>query len=63
MHGQAAASMLLQGMAAAFFTSIHGDQLKLLRALPLYGIYSIFVLNTAWVISVFDEIRGTKMRW
>ena len=57
------AFVLLQVNAGAFFTSIHKDTLRLLTVLPIYGLYNSFVLNSAWLISVIDEFRGSRMRW
>lgn len=57
------AFVLLQFNAGAFFTSIHKDTLRLLAVLPIYGLYNGFVLNSAWLISVIDEFRGSRMRW
>lgn len=57
------AFLLLQSSAGAFFISVHNDDLALLKVLPFYGPYNGLVLNSAWLISVIDEIRGVRMRW
>ena len=34
-----------------------------LSVLPVYDVYPGFVINSAWAISAFDEIRNARMRW
>jgi len=58
-----AAFLLVQLSAGAFFLSMHRDSFSLLRVLPFYELYCGFLLNSAWVISVLDELRGRHMRW
>jgi len=58
-----AAFLLVQLGAAGFFLLMHKDSLRLLAVMPFYQAYFCFLLNSAWVISVFDELRGRKMRW
>ena len=55
--------MLLSLNAAAFCIALHGDRLSLLPALLVYDFYHGFMLNSAWLIAVIDELRGTSMRW
>ncbi|HOW73314.1 MAG TPA: glycosyltransferase [Phycisphaerae bacterium] len=55
--------LMLSLNAAAFCIALHGDSLSLLPALLVYDLYHGFMLNSAWLIAVFDEIRGTSMRW
>ncbi|MFH1922329.1 MAG: glycosyltransferase [Planctomycetota bacterium] len=63
LAGSFATFLLVQLSAGAFFVSIHGDNLRLLKVLPLYGLYNGFLLNSAWAISLLDEGRGKPMRW
>ena len=49
--------------AAAFFVSLHRDRYRLLAGSPCYGPYCGFLLFSAWLISVWDELRGKRMRW
>lgn len=55
--------LLLSLNAAAFCIALHGDRLSLLPALLVYDFYHGFMLNSAWLIAVIDEIRGASMRW
>ncbi len=61
--GMYGALLLVQLTAAAWFISMHDDRMELLRVLPAYGFYTAFFLAGAWIISVVDELRGTRMRW
>ena len=63
LAGMFAALLLVHLCAGAFFVSLHGDRLELLRVLPAYGLYCGLLLNSAWAVSVLDEIRGGRMRW
>lgn len=55
--------LLLSLNAAAFCIALHGDQISLLPVLLVYDFYHGFMLNSAWLIAVIDEIRGASMRW
>ena len=55
--------MMLSLNAAAFCIALHGDKLSLLPVLLVYDFYHGFMLNSAWLIAVIDEIRGASMRW
>ena len=61
--GWVAAFWLLNLNAAAFFTAMHGDSVRLLAVVPLFDFYQTFLLNAGWLIAVVDEIRGRGMRW
>jgi poly-beta-1,6-N-acetyl-D-glucosamine synthase len=61
--GWYAALLSMQLLAALFFVSTHGDDPKLLAVLPFYSLYTGFVLTTAWVISVCDEVMRKQMHW
>lgn len=58
-----AAFLAIQLCAGALFVSIHDDHLALLHVLPGYSLYTGLFLNDAWIIAVFDELRGKDMRW
>jgi cellulose synthase/poly-beta-1,6-N-acetylglucosamine synthase-like glycosyltransferase len=47
----------------AHIISIHQDSLKLLAFAPLYDFYQGLLLNNAFIIAAFDQIRGKAMRW
>ncbi len=59
----AGAFFLLNLNSAAYFLSLHGDQIRSLLVLPFYDLYHTFFLNSGWVIAASDEIRGREMRW
>ena len=50
-------------IAAAFCIALHRDRFSLLPPLLIYDFYHGFMLNSAWLIAVIDEVRGAKMRW
>lgn len=39
------------------------DEFSLLPYAVVMDVYQSLLVNSAWVIALFDEIRGTKMRW
>lgn len=55
--------LLLSLNAATFCIVLHGDRVSLLPVLLVYDFYHGFMLNSAWLIAVIDELRGTSMRW
>jgi len=55
--------LVAQCCIAGFFLSLHNDSFRLLQVLPLHGPYNAFLLGSAWLISVLDEMRGSAMRW
>jgi cellulose synthase/poly-beta-1,6-N-acetylglucosamine synthase-like glycosyltransferase len=57
------AFLMVHISAGAFFVSMHDDRLELLHVLPAYSLYTGMLLNSAWAISVVDELRGQSMRW
>jgi poly-beta-1,6-N-acetyl-D-glucosamine synthase len=63
LFGWYAALASLQLLAGLFFISTHGDDPKLLCVLPFYGLYTGFVLTSAWIISVYDEVSRKRMEW
>ncbi|MBN2473087.1 MAG: glycosyltransferase [Pirellulales bacterium] len=63
LAGWLLAFLLVELSAAALFLSIHKDSQRLLAVVPLLHFYNGLLLNSAWVISVLDELRGSRMRW
>lgn len=55
--------LLLSLNAATFCIVLHADRISLLPVLVVYDFYHGFMLNSAWLIAVIDELRGTSMRW
>jgi cellulose synthase/poly-beta-1,6-N-acetylglucosamine synthase-like glycosyltransferase len=49
--------------AGITYCLMHRDRLRMLLVVPLYDLYQGLVINSAWVISVFDEVRNARMRW
>lgn len=69
-HGDLTLFLTLIGAQWAFraicglgFILDHREDPKLLIYLPLLDLYSTFILGGAFVISLFDEVRRTTMRW
>ena len=52
------ASAIVGSEASSFSHS-----LLLLPTLLVYDLYHGFMLNSAWLIAVIDEVRGARMRW
>ena len=50
-------------LAGIMFISMHRDSFLTLLCLPVYDLYQGFFINSAWLISVLDEVRGSCMRW
>ena len=61
--GWAAAFLLVSLNTTAYFVAVHCDTPRSLAVLPAYDLYHGFLLNSGWAIAVFDELRGTRMRW
>jgi len=55
--------LLLNTVAAAFFTAMHGDDFRILKYCPVYDLYHALLTSSVWVIAVSDELRGRRMRW
>lgn len=55
--------LLLSFNAAAFCIALHHDRFSLLPPLLVYDFYHGFMLNSAWLIALIDQLRGAKMRW
>jgi cellulose synthase/poly-beta-1,6-N-acetylglucosamine synthase-like glycosyltransferase len=63
MFGWYAALLALQASAGAFFVAVHQDRPAVLAVLPALDMYGSFVITSAWLISMVDELRGARMRW
>ena len=50
-------------LLALCYASTHGDSKRVAMILPLKDLYQTFVLQGILAFVVFDEIRGTPMRW
>lgn len=58
-----AAFLVLNLNAAALYALIHRDTPHLLWVLPLFDLYQGGLLNSGWLVAVFDEVRGARMKW
>ncbi|HZT52565.1 MAG TPA: glycosyltransferase [Stellaceae bacterium] len=58
-----AAIWLLNLLTAAYHVLAQGDDLSLLCLVPLYDLYHGLLLNSAWTIAVYDELRRSEMQW
>jgi poly-beta-1,6-N-acetyl-D-glucosamine synthase len=57
------AAWLLNLMAGTYHILTQDDDLSLLSLVPIYDLYHVIVLNSAWVIASIDELRQSKMDW
>jgi poly-beta-1,6-N-acetyl-D-glucosamine synthase len=54
---------LLNLLSATYHVLTQRDDLSLLWLVPFYDLYRGLLLNCAWAIAVFDELRQSKMNW
>jgi biofilm PGA synthesis N-glycosyltransferase PgaC len=59
----AAAACLLNMMSGSLYAVAHRDDVFLSLLAPLLDFYQGILLNCAWLIATFDEVRGAGMRW
>ncbi len=59
----AAAAWLLNLMSGSLYAVAHRDSIALSLLAPFFEIYQELLLKGAWLIAVFDEARGSSMRW
>jgi poly-beta-1,6-N-acetyl-D-glucosamine synthase len=59
----AAAIWLLNLLSATYHVLTQRDDLSLLSLVPFYDLYHGVLLNSAWAIAMFDELRQSKMNW
>jgi poly-beta-1,6-N-acetyl-D-glucosamine synthase len=57
------AAWLLNLMAGTYHILTQGDDLSLLSLVPIYDLYHVLVLNSAWALAAVDELRRSKMDW
>jgi cellulose synthase/poly-beta-1,6-N-acetylglucosamine synthase-like glycosyltransferase len=58
-----AAIWLLNLLSATYHVLTQRDDLSLLSLVPFYDLYHGLLLNSAWAIAMFDELRQSKMNW
>lgn len=58
-----AAIWLLNLLSATYHVLTQRDDLSLLSLVPFYDLYQGVLLNSAWAIAMFDELRQSKMNW
>ena len=54
---------LLNLLSATYHVLTQRDDLSLLSLVPFYDLYHGLLLNCAWAIAMFDELRRSKMNW
>ena len=54
---------LLNLLSATYHVLTQRDDLSLLSLVPFYDLYHGLLLNCAWAIAMFDELRQSKMNW
>jgi len=58
-----AAMVVLNMMTTCFYMLAHDDEFELLPTVLVLDLYQSLLVNSAWIIAAFDELRGTQMRW
>jgi biofilm PGA synthesis N-glycosyltransferase PgaC len=59
----AAAAVAINVMTGSLYAVAHRDHISLALLSPFFDFYQGILLNCAWLIAMFDEARGTAMRW
>jgi poly-beta-1,6-N-acetyl-D-glucosamine synthase len=59
----ALAIWMLNLLSATYHVLTQRDDLSLLSLVPFYDLYHGLLLNSAWAIAMFDELRQSKMNW
>jgi biofilm PGA synthesis N-glycosyltransferase PgaC len=59
----AAAAVLINVMTGSLYAVAHRDHIYLSLLSPFFDFYQGIMLNCAWFIAMFDEARGSGMRW
>lgn len=54
---------LLMVNAGVLFVIMHRDEFRVLLVTFIYPFYQAFILSGALGIAIFDEVRGSAMRW
>jgi cellulose synthase/poly-beta-1,6-N-acetylglucosamine synthase-like glycosyltransferase len=54
---------LLQILTATIMILAQDDELSLVPLAVVIDLYQSLLINSGWVIAIFDELRGTRMRW
>jgi hypothetical protein len=50
-------------LTGSLYAVAHRDHICLSLLSPFFDFYQGILLNCAWVIAIFDEARGARMRW
>ena len=56
-------SWLANLLSGSLYALVHRDNVRLVALIPLYEFYQGILLNSAWVISIYDQVRKVGMRW
>ncbi len=59
----AAAAIMINVMTGSLYAVAHRDHICLSLLSPFFDFYQGILLNCAWLIAIFDEARGARMRW
>jgi cellulose synthase/poly-beta-1,6-N-acetylglucosamine synthase-like glycosyltransferase len=59
----AAAACLINVMTGSLYAVAHRDHIYLSLLSPFFDFYQGILLNCAWLIAIFDQARGARMRW
>lgn len=58
-----ALSWLATLLSGSLYALVHRDSVLLVALIPLYDFYQGILLNSAWLISIYDQLRKAGMRW
>ena len=50
-------------VVGSIMIAVHRESYKPLHAIPFLDLYGSFLLGSAFVISIIDELFGLRMRW
>jgi biofilm PGA synthesis N-glycosyltransferase PgaC len=59
----AAAACLVNVMSGSLYAVAHRDDICLSLLSPFFDFYQGILLNCAWLIAMFDQIKGASMGW
>lgn len=59
----AAAACLVNVMSGSLYAVAHRDSISLSLLSPFFDFYQGILLNCAWLIAMFDQIKGASMEW
>lgn len=59
----AAAACLVNVMSGSLYAVAHRDDICLSLLSPFFDLYQGILLNCAWLIAMFDQVKGASIGW